>query len=91
GIDISYHKSKSLEPFLGQRFDWVITVCDRAKQSCPTFTGAAGRIHWSVGDPAEVQGSDEQVLSAFRAVRDDLEARIRTFLSQRAPAGTPSS
>jgi arsenate reductase len=90
GIDISDHVSKGIEPMLGQSFDRVITVCDRARQSCPAFAGAAEQIHWSIPDPAEADGSDDEVLSAFRTARDDLEARIRAFLSEPARAGLPS-
>lgn len=81
GIDISGHRSKSVEEFAGQRFDVVITVCDNAKESCPIFSGAPERIHWSYPDPAAVEGSEEEKLQAFRAVRDDLQHRFRSFLA----------
>src|ERR1039457_2154177 len=60
GIDISAHRSKSVDEFAGQAFDYVITVCDNAKESCPIFPAATKRIHWSLEDPAAVQGSEEE-------------------------------
>jgi arsenate reductase len=79
GIDISGHRSKSVDEFAGQPFDYVITVCDNAKESCPVFTGEARRIHWSFEDPAAVQGSEDERLRAFRHVRDQIRERIATF------------
>ena len=78
GIDISGHRSKSVDEFAGQAFDYVITVCDNAKESCPIFPATAKRIHWSLEDPAAVQGTEEERLAEFRRVRDQL----RTLLSQ---------
>lgn len=78
GIDLSHHTSKSVEGFVGQDFDWVITVCDRARERCPVFPGAR-ILHWSVPDPSEVRGSEE-ALAAFRAVREELRWRIQEFL-----------
>ena len=69
GIDISGQRSKSVDEFAGQRFDWVITVCDNARESCPIFAGGGQRIHHSFADPAAAT-SDQ--LSAFRRVRDEL-------------------
>ena len=68
GIDISGHRSKSVDEFAGQDFDYVITVCDNAKESCPIFPAKTKRIHWSIEDPAAVQGSEEETLTAFRRV-----------------------
>jgi arsenate reductase len=79
GIDISGHRSKSVEEFAGQDFDYVITVCDNAKESCPIFPAKTKRIHCSIEDPAAVQGSEEETLTAFRRVRDELRARLRAF------------
>ena len=79
GIDISGHWSKSVEEFAGQDFDYVITVCDNAKESCPIFPAQTKRIHWSIEDPAAVQGSEEERLAAFRRIRDELRARLQTF------------
>jgi arsenate reductase len=81
GIDISHHASKHLDRFSGAPFDWVITVCDRAKEACPIVSGAR-TVHWSIPDPAEERGSEEAALAAFRAARDMLHARIRRFLDE---------
>ena len=75
GIDISDHRSKSVDEFANQSFDYVLTVCDNAKESCPIFPGQAIRIHQSFEDPAELQGSNEERL-LFRRIRDEL----RTYL-----------
>jgi len=83
GIDISGHRSKSVEEFAAQHFDYVITVCDNAKESCPVFPATTKRIHWSLNDPAAVEGSEEQRLAEFRRVRDDLRARLRLFAQER--------
>jgi len=77
GIDISGHRSKSVDEFDGQDFDCVVTVCDNAKASCPIFPGNTKRIHWSLDDPAAVEGSEEHRLAAFRRVRDELRQRLR--------------
>lgn len=76
-IDISEHRSKSVDEFLGQSFDYVITVCDNANQQCPMFPGKAERIHWSIPDPAEVTGDEETRLAAFRSARDELRERLK--------------
>ena len=81
GIDISNHRSKPVDEFAQQQFDMVITVCDRAKESCPIFLGAPERIHWSYDDPAAVEGSQCEKLVAFRRVRDDLRLRIKGLLA----------
>ncbi|HUI41328.1 MAG TPA: arsenate reductase ArsC [Terriglobia bacterium] len=86
GIDISGHHSKSVDEFRGRAFDSVITVCDNARESCPVFSSGTERIHWSVQDPAAVQGTEEVRLDAFRRIRDDLRARLRDFAARR-PAG----
>ena len=82
GVDISGHRSKSVEEFAGQDFDYVITVCDNAKESCPVFPARTKRIHWSIEDPAgAVADSKDEKLQAFRRVRDDLRGRLRSFLN----------
>ena len=80
GIDISGHRSKSVDEFAGQAFDFVITVCDNARESCPIFPATTLRIHWSLDDPAAVQGSDEERLAAFRRVRDELRDHLQRFI-----------
>lgn len=80
GIDISGHRSKSVDEFAGQAFDFVITVCDNARESCPAFPATTRRIHWSLDDPAAVQGSEEERLVAFRRVRDELRQQLQRFI-----------
>jgi len=82
GIDISRQVSKSPDQFIGRPFDAVITVCDRAKEACPTFHGAAQRLHWSFEDPAEATGSEDDRLTVFRKVRDELARRVEAFLGR---------
>jgi arsenate reductase len=77
GIDISSHSSKDVQQFIGEQFDYVITVCDRAKQNCPVFPGAKP-IHWGFDDPAEA--SAEHQLQTFRRVRDEITQRFRLFV-----------
>ena len=73
--------SKSMEDFRDQNFDVVITVCDRAKESCPTWPNDPERIHWSFEDPVKVQGTEEQKLAAFRKTATEMQQRMRLFLS----------
>ena len=80
GIDISHHRSKSLNEFLETKFDYVITVCDHASEHCPIFPGPARRIHWSIDDPV-APGGEEAQLNAFREARDDLKSRIQAFIA----------
>ena len=80
GIDISEHRSKCLDEFLDTEFEYVITVCDNANESCPVFPGNARRIHWSFDDPAEVKGDDEDVAEVFRRVRNEISERLRSFV-----------
>ena len=82
GIDISGHRSKSIEEFTGQHFDYVITVCDNAQESCPVFPALTTRIHWSIEDPAAVEGSEAQRFEAFRRIRDELRKRLRDFIQK---------
>lgn len=81
GIDISDHRSKCLDEFIDQTFDYIITVCDNANQTCPMFPGSATRIHWSFEDPAETTGTDEEKLSVFRRVRDEIHEKLSNFVS----------
>jgi len=79
GIDISGHRSKHLDEYLGTEFRYVITVCDNAAETCPVFPGVAERIHWSFEDPAAVEGNEETRLAAFRRIRDEIAERVRAF------------
>jgi arsenate reductase (thioredoxin) len=79
GIDISGHRSKSVDEFAGQAFDVVVTVCDAANEACPVFPVGTRRIHWSFEDPAAVEGSDEERLAAFRRIRDQIHERLKSF------------
>jgi arsenate reductase len=79
GIDISGHRSKSVDEFSGQEFDYVVTVCDNANQQCPMFPGKTERIHWSIEDPAAAEGDERTKLDAFRRVRDELRERLKTI------------
>jgi arsenate reductase len=80
GIDISGHRSKSVEEFDGQHFDYVITVCDNAKEACPVFFGQAQRMHHSFDDPPPPgEGSGDERMTIFRRVRDELRAYLRDF------------
>jgi arsenate reductase (thioredoxin) len=80
GIDWSHRRSKLITGFLDQRFDYVITVCDRARETCPVFPGSENTLHWGLDDPSEVEGSDEEKLAAFRRTRMDVSARLRPFI-----------
>jgi arsenate reductase (thioredoxin) len=84
GIDISGQRSKHVDEFEGQRFDYVITVCDNAKESCPVFFGAAERLHHSFDDPAALNGSEEERLMMFRRVRGELRAYLAEFARREA-------
>jgi arsenate reductase (thioredoxin) len=76
GIDISGHRSKSVDEFSAQEFDYVITVCDNANEQCPLFPGKTQRIHWSFQDPAASQGDEESRMEIFRRVRDQIRERL---------------
>jgi arsenate reductase len=79
GIDIANHRSKSVDEFAGQRFDYVITVCDNAKEACPFFAGGGQRVHHSFQDPAAAP--EEQQLESFRVVRDQISTWLRQFVA----------
>ena len=78
-IDISGHRSKSVDEFTGQRFDYVLTVCDNAKETCPIFPGKTVTIHGNFEDPAALVGSEEERLGGFRRIRDELREFLRNF------------
>jgi len=80
GVDISGQESKTLERYLGEPFDYVVTVCDGANEACPVFPGAKSRLHWSFRDPSQATGGDEERLEVFREVRDEILARIEEEL-----------
>jgi arsenate reductase (thioredoxin) len=82
GVDISSHRSKSVDEFAGQLFDHVLTVCDNARENCPVFPGRAARAHWSFDDPAAVEGDWETRLAAFRRVRDEIRARLSEWAGE---------
>ncbi len=80
GVDISGQESKTLERYLGEPFDYVITVCDDANEACPVFPGAKNRLHWSFEDPSRAEGSEEERLAVFRLVRDRIADRVSAEL-----------
>lgn len=82
GIDISHQQAKSVDEFVGQEFDYVITVCDNANEQCPVFPGQTKRIHWSFADPAAVEGDEAVRLAVFRKVRDQIAERLRWFIQE---------
>jgi arsenate reductase (thioredoxin) len=79
GIDISSQTSKTVDRFLGERFAFVITVCDQAREACPVFPGADETAHWGFEDPSEAPGDEEERMAVFRRVRDEIARRIRMF------------
>jgi arsenate reductase len=82
GIDISSHRSKSIEEFKGEIFDYVITVCDHANETCPFFPGKV-HIHRNFEDPSNIKGTDEEKLEAFRKARDEIKEWINDFFSNK--------
>ncbi|MGE5480928.1 MAG: arsenate reductase ArsC [Chloroflexota bacterium] len=80
GLDISFARPKSVDEFIGQDFDYVITVCDNARETCPIFSGKVGqKLHVGFEDPAEAVGSEEEILAKFREVRNQIKAKFREF------------
>jgi arsenate reductase len=88
GIDASWARSKSVNEFLGQSFDYVVTVCDQARQVCPVFPGVHESLHWGYEDPAEAMGTEEERLAVFRRVFIQIGERVRQFatVTSRQPA-----
>jgi arsenate reductase len=80
GIDWSGARSKVIDEFIDRRFDYVITVCDRARATCPVFPGSACSLHWGLDDPSGVEGRDEDKLAAFRRTEIEVSARLRSFI-----------
>ncbi len=91
GVDVSGQRSKSVAEFAGERFDYVITVCDSARVRGPAFPGGGERIQWSVEYPAAAEAGGEPWRQAFRAARDDLRTRIEGFLRQEVVEGGAAS
>lgn len=81
GIDASRAESKHLTQFLDQHFDYIITVCDKAKDQCPTFPGDSKKIHWSFDDPVEPSSSEESQLKEFRRIYNEISNRIRIWIA----------
>jgi arsenate reductase len=82
GIGVSTQRSKLMDDLFEERFDYVVTVCDNARESCPVFPGAPKRLHWSLPDPSAVEGSEEVKLQAFRSTADELMGRIRLLIAR---------
>jgi arsenate reductase len=84
GVDISQHRSKSIDEFAGQSIDLLVTVCDNARESCPVFAGAKRTIHHSFEDPAQATGGEEEKLAVFRRVRDEIRAWVEELIHGQA-------
>ncbi len=82
GIDISSHRSKSVDEFGGKKIEYILTVCDNAKENCPYFPASTRLIHHTFEDPAAVEGSEEERLNAFRRARDEIKAYVPSFLEK---------
>ncbi len=85
GIDMSGQRSKDVAVYVQDSFDYLITVCDQAREECPIFPAARRQFHWSLSDPAAVEGDEAARLTVFRRVRDDLAARIRELIAGAEP------
>lgn len=85
GIDISGQRAKSVDDFVQQRFDYVVTVCDDAREACPYFPNAVNRLHWSLPDPAAAGGTREERLAVFRDVRDEIKVRVEQLVKDNVP------
>lgn len=88
-IDISEQTSKTLDRFVDEPLDWLITVCDQAREACPTLPSVARQTHWSIDDPSSVAGDEAERLTAFRTARDDLAGRVRSFVDDLSGGETP--
>jgi arsenate reductase len=89
GVDISGQESKTLDRYLGELFEAVITVCDQANEACPVFFGARRRLHWSLPDPSRATGTEDEQLAVYRQVRDDLRRRIESDVLAADQDATP--
>jgi arsenate reductase len=79
GVDVSHQRSKSVDEFAGQSFDYVITVCNAASEACPVFPGGGERLHWDIEDPSDIEARGVPLMEAFRIAREDLRGRIDAF------------
>jgi arsenate reductase len=82
GVDLSRHRSKTLDRFLDEPWDHVITVCDHAQERCPLFPRGATRLHWSFEDPSRASGGNEERLVVFRRIRDEIGGRVKAWLEE---------
>ncbi len=82
GIDISKQRSKSLDEFKDEKFDYIISLCSEAEDACPILPGEGKRLHWPFLNPEQTEGSEEEILDAFRAIRDAIKAKLEDFLSK---------
>jgi len=89
GIDISGHRSKHLDEFLGQDVETVITVCGNADQACPMFPGQVNRHHWGFDDPAHATGTEEEQVAVFRRVRDEIRRTFEVYAAGRRDQHKP--
>ena len=87
GIDWSGARSKLVTEFLGQAFDYVVTVCDRARETCPVLPGSRNTLHWSLDDPSGVEGTDDERMAAFRRTAAEVAERLRPFLEDARLSG----
>ena len=87
GIDISGQRSKGMDEFTDQHFDYVITLCDSANEQCPLFFGGVKKIHMGFDDPVTAGGNDDKIMSAFRRVRDEIKNKLLEFLSNELDKG----
>ena len=91
GIDISSHASKRVDSLLDKPLTDVVTVCDSARESCPTFSSETNKVHWSLEDPAQSEGNEEERMAVFRRVRDQIDALVEDFVRTRTSEGAESS
>jgi arsenate reductase len=91
GIDISTHRSKSVDEFADEKFEFVLTVCDNAKEICPIYAGHTNRLHHNFEDPAAFQGTQEERLQVFRRVRDQIRECLRDFPDKLLDSTTAAS
>jgi arsenate reductase len=79
GIDVSGHRSKNVDEFAGDRFDFTVTLCGDARDKCPIFAGGGDRVHIGFSDPAKATGSEEEIMEAFRRVRDEIREGLLEY------------